>query len=135
MAARPIGVHVKVDVGMHRHGVAPAQALDVLERAAREPQLRVEGLMTHLPSPNDDATTRRQVEDFADVVASAERAGLRPPRVHAAASAAMFRFPEARFDMVRAGIALVGLDPDGRAHADGETRRQEADQELSLIHI
>lgn len=120
-AGRPIGVHVKVDVGMHRHGVAPAQALDLLERAAREPRLRVEGLMTHLPSPSDDATTGRQVEAFADVVARAERAGLRPPRVHAAASAALFRFPGARFDMVRAGIALVGLDPDGRVARTGTT--------------
>lgn len=120
-AGRPLGVHVKVDVGMHRHGVEPARALDVLARAAGDPLLRVEGLMTHLPSPSDDATTRRQVDAFAQVLARAERAGLRPPRAHAAASAALFRFPEARFDMVRAGIALVGLDPDGRVARTGTT--------------
>lgn len=120
-AGRPLGVHVKVDVGMHRHGVEPARALDVLARAAGDPLLRVEGLMTHLPSPSDETTTRRQVDDFAQVLARAERAGLRPPRAHAAASAALFRFPEARFDMVRAGIALVGLDPDGRVARTGTT--------------
>jgi alanine racemase len=116
---RPLQAHLKVDVGMHRHGVAPAAALDLLARAAAEPLVRVEGLMTHLPSPNDAATTRAQLDAFARVVAAAERAGLRPPRVHAAASAALFRFPEAAFDGVRPGLALVGLDPDGRVAATG----------------
>lgn len=111
-AGRPVGVHLKVDVGMHRHGVAPGQALDLLARIARDPALRLEGLMTHLPSPRDEARSRAMLAPFADLVARAARAGLRPPRVHAAASAALFRLPEARFDLVRPGIALVGLDPD-----------------------
>lgn len=120
-AGRPLDVHVKVDVGMHRHGVSPAQALDLLARAAAEPALRVEGLMTHLPSPGDEAGSRAQLAPFARLLAEVTRAGLRPPRVHAAASAALFKLPEARFDMVRPGIALVGLDPDGRVAKTGTT--------------
>ncbi|MCO5166816.1 MAG: alanine racemase [Planctomycetes bacterium] len=111
-AGRPVGVHLKVDVGMHRHGVAPEQALEVLAQVAADPALRLEGLMTHLPAPRDEARSREMLAPFADLVARAARAGLRPPRVHAAASAALFRLPEARFDLVRPGIALVGLDPD-----------------------
>ena len=46
------------------------------------------------------------------VLQALERAeGLRPPLVHAANSAATLSLPEARFDMVRPGIALYGLDP------------------------
>lgn len=120
-AGRPLGVHLKVDVGMHRHGVSPGQALELLRRAAADPALRVEGLMTHLPSPGDEATSRAQLAPFARLVAEAARAGLRPPRVHAAASAALFKLPEARFDMVRPGIALLGLDPDGRVAKTGTT--------------
>ncbi len=118
-AGRPLGVHLKVDVGMHRHGNAPERALDLLARAAADPALRVEGLMTHLPSPGDEATSRAQLAPFARLVADAARAGLRPPRGHAAASAALFKLPAARFDMVRPGIALVGLDPDGRVAKTG----------------
>lgn len=36
--------------------------------------------------------------------------GLRPER-HAAASAAAVRYPQARYDRIRAGIALYGFDP------------------------
>jgi alanine racemase len=120
-AGRPVGVHVKVDAGMARHGVAPDAALDLLARAHATPGLRVEGLMTHLPSPRDAATTAAQVARFAAVVDAAERAGLRPPRVHAAASAALFLAPAARFDGVRPGIALVGLDPDDWVARAGTT--------------
>ncbi|MCA8923921.1 MAG: alanine racemase [Planctomycetes bacterium] len=116
---RPLDVHVMVDVGMHRHGVAPTQALVAL-RACRGP-LRPVGLMTHLPCAADAAldTTRAQVGTFRRVVADAAVAGVLPEQVHAAASCALFRLPEARFNHVRSGIALVGLDPGGRIAASG----------------
>lgn len=112
-AGRPLPVQLIVDVGMARHGVAPEAALALLEAAARDPGLRLEGLMTHLPcatSP-DLSLSRAQVARFAQVVSEAERVGLLPPEVHAAATAALYRLPEARFTQVRSGIALLGLDP------------------------
>jgi alanine racemase len=45
------------------------------------------------------------------VLAEVDAAGLRPPLAHAANSAALLRFPAARFDMVRPGIACYGLRP------------------------
>lgn len=116
-AGRRLTAHLKVDVGMHRHGVPFEQALPLLAAAQRDPALRLVGLMTHLPnaaSP-DPAQTRRHVARFAALVAEARRRGLCPPRVHAAASAALFAVPEARFGQVRAGIALLGLDPGNLA--------------------
>jgi len=120
-AGRPLDVHLKVDVGMHRHGVPPGDALEVLAAAAADPALRVVGLMTHLPEAAcaDLERSAAQVDVFAGLVRRAAAAGLRPPRVHAAASAALFRLPASRFDAVRSGIALVGLDPRGRIAATG----------------
>lgn len=71
--------------------------------------------MTHLPSAAcaDLEGTRAQTATFAALVKRAERARLLPPRVHAAASAAVLRLPESHFSQVRAGIALLGLDPAG----------------------
>lgn len=116
---RTVDVHVMVDVGMHRHGVVPAQAVAALR--ACQGALRAVGLMTHLPCAADaDLTsTRAQLATFRRVLADAARAGALPSQVHAAASCALFRLPEARFNHVRSGIALVGLDPGGRIAASG----------------
>ncbi|MFO0758522.1 MAG: alanine racemase, partial [Byssovorax sp.] len=58
----------------------------------------------------DLESTRAQLRAFAAVEARAARFGLRPRVRHAANSAAMLRLPEARFDLVRPGIALYGHD-------------------------
>jgi alanine racemase len=52
-----------------------------------------------------------QLERFQNVLQVIEAEGLRPPLIHAANSAATISLPEARFDMVRPGIALYGLEP------------------------
>ncbi|RMG10031.1 MAG: alanine racemase [Planctomycetota bacterium] len=124
-AGRALPVHLKVDVGMGRHGVDPRSAARLLAEAQRCPGVRVAGLMTHLPCAGapDPAISREQISAFARLVAWARREGLCPPQVHAAASAALFRFPEARFTQVRSGIAVLGLDPGGwAARADVHLR-------------
>ncbi|RQP08564.1 MAG: alanine racemase [Microbacteriaceae bacterium] len=113
-AAAGADVHLKLDTGLSRNGFAPAETAEVLTRAAeleRAGRLRVRGLMSHLSgtSPDDDAA---QCAAFADAVALAEDAGLRPELRHIAASLAALTMPGARFDMVRVGIAMYGLSPD-----------------------
>jgi len=51
------------------------------------------------------------LQNFNDLLAQLDEAGLRPPLIHAANSAGLLNMPEARFDMVRPGIALYGLPP------------------------
>lgn len=110
---RPAVVHVKVDSGMHRLGAAPEEAGALARRAVATGGLVLEGLYTHLSSAGaaDDAFTGGQLAAFRGVVDALERDGIRPPLVHAANSAAAFRFPVSRFGMVRSGIALYGIDP------------------------
>jgi len=85
----------------------------LIEALAAMPHVRVEGLMTHHshaedPDPSVTAEQRDRLARLADALA---RRGLRPPIVHAANSAALMRFPDGRFDMVRPGIALYGVTP------------------------
>ena len=69
--------------------------------------------MTHLASADCDAEfTREQLERFRAATDS-----LDLPR-HAANSAGALRFPEARFDAARCGVALYGLSPFGADPAD-----------------
>jgi alanine racemase len=112
-AGRPLPVQVIVDVGMARHGVSLDDALPLLESANRDPGVHLEGVLTHLPCATapDLELTRERVARFRGLVASAATRGVLPREVHAAASAALFRLPEARLGQVRSGIALLGLDP------------------------
>ncbi|MEO6061276.1 MAG: alanine racemase [Thermoflexales bacterium] len=111
---KDIIAHVKVDTGMGRLGVAPEDALPLLRALASMPGLQVEGLYTHFATADsaDETFTRAQIAVFDGLLAEAEAAGLRPPIVHAANSAGTLRHPRARYDLVRCGIALYGLDPD-----------------------
>jgi alanine racemase len=111
---RPVRVHVKLDVGMGRLGIRDAEELlAIAEQVHAAPELELAGAMTHLPCADEStATTRAQVERFR-VFCERLRA-LRPDLLlHAANSAATLAVPESRFDMVRCGVAVYGLDPFG----------------------
>jgi alanine racemase len=113
--AGPIDVHIKVDTGMSRLGIAPAELPGVLDRAAELRGLRLSGLCTHfaaadgvLPDDTEQALTR-----FRWCMSVAAARGLGPLTNHAANSAATVRFPHARLDAVRPGLALFGAMPSG----------------------
>lgn len=113
---KTVKVHIKVDSGMGRLGIRAEQVEDILA-LIREikslPGLELEGMFTHfaMADSHDLTHARLQLSRFQQVLQAVEAAHLRPPIVHAANSAAMLNLPEARFDMVRPGIALYGLDP------------------------
>ena len=117
-AATSIGreatVHVKVDTGMSRLGAAPEIAFELVRKLHAAPHVQLEGIFTHYAKADEpeDATTENQEAQFLDLLGEVESAGLRPPIVHAANSAAALSRPTSRFDMVRPGIAIFGLCPD-----------------------
>ena len=108
----PIGVHVKLDTGMHRIGVwPPGAAVGLIEQAAAA-GLELDGLWTHLAcAENDEVTTKRQLDLFTETVEQVRRAGYTPRLLHAANTAGMICFPDSRFDLVRAGIGIYGVVP------------------------
>jgi alanine racemase len=114
------GVHVKLDTGMGRLGTRdPAEATRVAEAVAGRDGLRLAGAMTHFATADDDpAFLAEQLAAFTPW-AAAVKAAHPGVLVHAANSAATLREPAARFDLVRCGIALYGMDPfqeDPAAH-------------------
>ncbi len=113
---KTVRVHVKVDTGMSRLGIRSEQIDEILAllRAIRMlPGLELEGIFTHFAKADAEDLTHAhlQLGRFQSVLKVIEAEGMRPAIVHAANSAATFSLPEARFDMVRPGIALYGLDP------------------------
>ena len=107
-------VHVKVDTGMGRLGLPPAEARRLVAAVDRSPAAELEGVWTHLASADEPdaaeagSATDRQVAAFAALLTQLERDGLRPRWAHAANSAGLLVRPDAHLDLVRPGIALYG---------------------------
>src|SRR5260370_22065255 len=111
-AATEIGVHVKADTGMHRLGTAPEEAVKLAIDVAADAHLRLEGFWTHFADADQDpAFTREQLHVFLDSRSGLLRPGVTNFLSHAANSAGLLRFPEARLDLVRAGLIIYGVRP------------------------
>lgn len=114
VAARGGGrVHVKLDTGMGRLGTRdPQEATRVADAAAAQPGVELVGAMTHFATADElgDDFFGEQLERFA-AWAPALRERHRGLILHTANSAALLRDPACHFDLVRAGVAIYGLDP------------------------
>ena len=106
-------VHLKIDTGMRRVGAAADDAADLVAAIVDSRAVRLAGVFTHLANADhpDDPFSASQLATFDWVLASLAAAGYRVPMVHAANSAATLALPDARFDMVRVGIAMYGISP------------------------
>ncbi|MCK6499547.1 MAG: alanine racemase [Nitrospira sp.] len=103
-------VHVKVDTGMGRLGIAPEELATLVAATEFQSPLRLGGLMTHLAdADNYDATeTEAQLARFQAALTILHQSGTPCPLIHAANSAAIIRFPKAHYSLVRPGIMLYG---------------------------
>ncbi len=115
-AGRAARVHLKVDTGLGRNGLTPAQLVELLPAALRlqaEGAVVVVGLFSHLAFADEPthATVQAQARAFADAVRTVEAAGVRLEVRHLANSAATLTAPALHYDLVRPGIAVYGLSP------------------------
>jgi alanine racemase len=129
-------VHVKVDTGMHRMGVAPEDVGNVLEVLGGSNRVDVEGLYTHFSvadgsSGDDRQFTRHQIEAFDEVLAAL--GPDRSPRlVHLANSAGALGYASARRDLARVGLAMYGYLPAAWLAGDLEARHATLSPVLTL---
>jgi len=110
-AGKTPAVHVMIDTGMTRSGVADRDAPRLIERIRCTAGLKLTGLYTHLATADgpDKTFAREQLARFARVIeACGGRAGL---ILHAANSAATIDLGESHFDMVRPGLSVYGYQP------------------------
>lgn len=108
----PYPVHIKVDTGLNRFGVAEERAVTFVRQVKAEPRLRVDGLSTHFATADviADPFLHEQSRRFDAVVAALIADGLRPRVTHAANSGATLQGVACR-EMVRVGIAMYGIPP------------------------
>jgi len=109
-----IAVHIKVDTGMGRLGVAVADAVDLIVESARLPGLTMEGLYTHYASVEDDPVfSRRQRKSFQRILGRLDELGIHVPTLHANNSAALLHEPDTLLSLVRVGLLVYGVSPPG----------------------
>ncbi|HLA92258.1 MAG TPA: alanine racemase [Actinomycetota bacterium] len=111
---RAVGVHLKLDTGMHRVGLWPPREAAVFARLILDSGLELEGLWTHFAaSEEDELGTREQLARLLAARDALAAEGIAASMLHAANSAATLLYPETHLDLVRPGAAVYGLDPGG----------------------
>ena len=107
-----VRVHLKINTGLNRLGVSPANSLDFAHRVSQLPGLIPEGAFTHFSSADHLSCldlTKAQLASFLAAAAPLKNHGF--SLLHAANSPACLSLPDSHLDMVRVGMALMGLYP------------------------
>ncbi|MFN2263531.1 MAG: alanine racemase [Anaerolineales bacterium] len=115
-------IHLKIDTGMSRLGIEPANALSFAQEIVNTRDVKFEGIFTHYARADelDQVSALEQESIFIQVLGDLARTGIRPEFVHAANSAAALFQPNSRFSLVRTGIAIYGLHPSAERHLPGD---------------
>lgn len=110
-AEEMLGIHIKIDTGMHRLGFEEDDLAELVTFLHKNPWIRVESTFTHMACSEDrdcDEFTHEQMEKFERMYGYlAGKLGYRPLR-HAMNSAGILRFPSYHMEMVRLGMGLYG---------------------------
>jgi len=111
---RPAFVHLKIETGTNRQGIALNKLGSFLSLLKKTPEVVLEGISSHfanIEDTTDDFYPRYQLENFLQAIKYLESNGLRVPVRHMSCSAAAILFPETYFNLARVGIGLYGLWP------------------------
>lgn len=113
---KTVRVHLKIDTGMGRLGILPSEALRFAIAVSRLPGIQIQGILTHFATADqpEDQYVHWQLEQFEKVIAELSAHHINIPIKHCANTSAVLFLPEAHFDLVRVGIGLYGLHPQGK---------------------
>ncbi len=106
-------IHLKLDTGLSRNGLAPAEWVAAFARAAElevSNQIVLEGIFSHVSNTHEEEDAAAAAE-FDRALELATAAGLNPTLVHLSASLTTLTMPQLNYSMVRVGIAAYGLSP------------------------
>ncbi len=106
-----LAVHLEIDTGMTRGGVAPDDAVAAAAAIVAAPSATLTGVWTHLAAPEDPTTTGKQFARFDSVLTQIAAAGIDAGAVHAAASGELLAGSTDGHAFVRPGLAFYGVHP------------------------
>lgn len=126
-------VHVKIDTGMNRIGVQPADAVDFIREVQAADYLQIQGIFTHLYEAESVEETVKQVNIWNSIISQIDTTGL---LLHIQNTAGTLCYDVPTSNMLRIGIGLYGLAPD---YPDKEFKKPDLKPLMSLkgriVHI
>ncbi|MDP2855860.1 MAG: alanine racemase [bacterium] len=105
----PLEVHLKIDTGMHRHGLAILELELAIKKLSENKKIKINGLMTHLAAANnpEEKNISAQLGEWSVAVKIFEK--YFPKGVlHFAATAGTRYLDKAKSNLIRLGIGLYG---------------------------
>jgi len=111
--SKRIPVHLKFNTGMNRVGFSDNQAESIIEDIKNDKRFELRGIYSHLATADetDEDYTRLQIERFKEIRRYTQQVFEQDIIFHLANSAAIMKYPNSYFDMVRPGIMLYGQAP------------------------
>ena len=107
-------VHIKLDTGMNRIGVAFENAVDFIKEVQNSDFIDLQGVFTHFAMAEDVEETKKQIDKWNKVISNIDTKGL---LLHIQNTAGSICYDVPNTNMRRVGIALYGLEPDFPADA------------------
>ena len=112
---KELNIHIKLDTGMHRLGMEEGDLEQLVGIVKANPYIKIKSIFSHLAGsdmPELDEFSQNQIKEFETLSTRLIKEFNYPILRHIANSAAIIRFPEAQFDMVRLGIGMYGIGID-----------------------
>jgi alanine racemase len=115
-SGRTARIQLKIDTGLGRGGVGPAEWPELVAAAAKHAAagaVEITGIWSHFARADEpgDPSIAAQQKTFAEALDVAAGLGVDPPLRHLCNSAGALTLPSAHFDLVRAGISIYGYSP------------------------
>ncbi|MFH1851723.1 MAG: alanine racemase [Candidatus Neomarinimicrobiota bacterium] len=113
-------LHLKIDTGMTRLGVAWQEVPALLQQIQSTPGIELEGMYSHFATADegDPSYAKFQLDNFNACVAAAKKLEMAVKYVHFSNSGAVLNHPDAWFDLVRVGLLLYGAFPSSEVPQD-----------------
>ncbi len=110
---RQVNIHLKIETGMGRTGIVPAELADLAVALQRSPHVRVVGVYTHFAraAQRDRTYMDIQYQLFQTAVRRLQELQIDGFWQHVCNSAAFLDYPEWQHDFVRVGTLLIGHFP------------------------
>jgi alanine racemase len=125
-------VHLKIETGTNRQGIPVGNLSAFVSEVAKLPAIEIEGAYTHFANIEDTldpSFAESQVRRFREALTVLERAGIRPSKIHASATAGSLLYENMDFNMVRVGIGAYGIWPS----RETQLAARERGRRLSLL--
>lgn len=118
LAQKPVRIHLKVNTGMNRQGLAMSELKKALADLSNNPHIIIDGFFTHLASSedlDDDDFSLKQIGRFKEARSMADRLSKKPRFIHAANTAGARFAKLLGTNAFRIGLGLYGISPMGES--------------------